>query len=219
MKEKSQAVDALEVPVQSMPEPETSVPKEAQLYFQEQPHDPAKVSEAFREAFADSLELDEVNAQREELDRTRASTAEGWLEKEKALEALDSRRKQLSLRLHIGTPFEEKPNGGFFTAPQSKPELKADLLAKDIADMKLGKPRIHRDLLAPLMEKAAQECDNDAAQMFSLLREWAVEQRPPLLGVTSDGIQWVNAKDETKELSLKNLSDRLRRALDRDSAR
>lgn len=82
--------------------------------------------------------------------------------------------------------------------------------------------RQRRDLLAPLVEKAMQDCDGDAAQAFVLMRNWAVgpTPRPPLVGVTEDGrIQWRDANDKPQELSRDSLRDRLRRAATRANAR
>ncbi|MDH0776466.1 hypothetical protein N5C96_23945 [Delftia tsuruhatensis] len=75
--------------------------------------------------------------------------------------------------------------------------------------------RQRRDLLAPLVEKAMQVCAGDAAQVFVLMRAWAVgpTPRPPLVGVTEDGrIQWRDANDKPQELSRDSLRDRVRRA-------
>lgn len=75
--------------------------------------------------------------------------------------------------------------------------------------------RQRRDLLAPLVEKATRDCGGDAAQVFVLMRAWAVgpTPRPPLVGVTEDGrIQWRDANDKPQELSRDSLRDRVRRA-------
>ena len=74
--------------------------------------------------------------------------------------------------------------------------------------------RVRRsDLLRPLIDKATQEVDDptDASQVFTKMRTWAEQQRPPLKGVTQTGIQWVDSIENVKELSIRNLRDRLRR--------
>ena len=82
--------------------------------------------------------------------------------------------------------------------------------------------RQRRDLLAPLVEKAMRDCGGDAAQVFVLMRAWAVgpTPRPPLVGVTEDGrIQWRDANDKPQELSRDSLRDRVRRARAGSNAR
>ena len=74
--------------------------------------------------------------------------------------------------------------------------------------------RIRRvNALSPVVERAVRECGSDqAAQVFALMQQWARQKNPPapLRGVTETGIQWINAKDEPKELSLAALRERLR---------
>lgn len=69
------------------------------------------------------------------------------------------------------------------------------------------------DLLKPIIEKAVEECGQDHTLVFGLLRQWANQQPPrqPLRGVTEKGIQWVNAQDEAKELTINALKQRLER--------
>jgi hypothetical protein len=67
------------------------------------------------------------------------------------------------------------------------------------------------DLLAPVIADAVAQVGDDTARVFALLREWAKEGRPPLLGVTEDGLQWIDAHDGPCSLSQKMLGDRLRR--------
>lgn len=74
-----------------------------------QPHNPAAFDAAFLEAFADSIELDEVQAKHSQLSRLEPAHAEGWIEKDKRLNELAHREKQLRQRLHQGTPFEGDP--------------------------------------------------------------------------------------------------------------
>ena len=68
--------------------------------------------------------------------------------------------------------------------------------------------------LLPLIERAVRDCDGrtDAHEVFNLLRQWAIEKppRPPLMGVTDRGIQWLSANDEPKELTVDALGKRLK---------
>lgn len=72
-----------------------------------------------------------------------------------------------------------------------------------------------RDALTHLIRAAVREAAaDDPAQVFLVLKSWALNQppRPPLFGVTEDGkVQWKDANESYKELSLAALRDRLRR--------
>lgn len=69
-----------------------------------------------------------------------------------------------------------------------------------------------QDLLAPMLADAVSQLgSDDTARVFAQLREWAKARRPPLLGVTDRGLQWVDSNDEARELTRKALGDRLRR--------
>jgi hypothetical protein len=74
--------------------------------------------------------------------------------------------------------------------------------------------RQRRNPIIPLIEKAVKACDGstDKHEVFNVLRQWATEKppRPPLIGVTEKGIQWLSANDEPKELSLDALAGRLK---------
>lgn len=74
--------------------------------------------------------------------------------------------------------------------------------------------RQRSDLLTPLIEKAVKACDGstDKHEVFNVLRQWATEKppRPPLMGVTDRGIQWLSTNDEAKELTLDALAKRLK---------
>lgn len=74
-----------------------------------QPHNPAAFDAAFLEAFADSIELDGVQAKHSQLSRLKPARAEGWIEKDKRLNELAHREKQLRQRLHQGTKFASPP--------------------------------------------------------------------------------------------------------------
>lgn len=72
-----------------------------------------------------------------------------------------------------------------------------------------------RDLLTNLISKAQESVVDkwDANQIFVLLQKWAREkpQSAPLIGITEEGVQWLNSEDQPCVLSIKNLRDRLRR--------
>lgn len=69
------------------------------------------------------------------------------------------------------------------------------------------------NLLQILIDEAVKADGIDHMRVFSRLREWASEKPPrqPLLGVTEEGIQWVDSNDKGKTLSLDALSKRLKR--------
>ncbi len=74
--------------------------------------------------------------------------------------------------------------------------------------------RQRRNPIIPLIEKAVKACDGstDKHEVFNVLRQWATEKppRPPLMGVTDRGIQWLSTNDEAKELTLDALAKRLK---------
>lgn len=108
-----------------------------------------------------------------------------------------------------GPPIEIGPQ------PLAEPALETEL-AQQNAQATTVKRRTRRDLLAPLVEKAQRECHStpcDTPVVFALLRQWASSPAPhaPLVGVTVDGnIQWRDANDSPKELTLRALRERLR---------
>jgi hypothetical protein len=69
------------------------------------------------------------------------------------------------------------------------------------------------DLLTPLIYDAMTEVGDYPARVFTLLQAWAREAPPrrPLRGVTETGVQWIGADDGARELTLKQLRDRMRR--------
>lgn len=70
-----------------------------------------------------------------------------------------------------------------------------------------------RDLLWPLISTAQAGCSDpfDTPSMWAKLREKAVTKTAPFIGVTDEGLQWIDHADEPQYLSMKNLRDRLRR--------
>lgn len=85
------------------------------------------------------------------------------------------------------------------TAPHARPNVKLQ----------------RRDPLTGLISRAQGSSSDrwDTSQVFATLQVWALEKPPrqPLCGVTDGGIQWRTSDDQVRELSLKNLGDRLRR--------
>lgn len=76
-----------------------------------------------------------------------------------------------------------------------------------------AQPRARRDLLTPAIEAAQKVCQNtfDAPAVWAAMAEMAMAQKHRLLGVSEDGIKWIDANDEPQFFKLKDLRDRLRR--------
>ena len=74
--------------------------------------------------------------------------------------------------------------------------------------------KARRNLLTPVIEAAQKNCVNplDPPEVWASLVLMAGTGKLPLLGVSDDGIKWQDANDEPQFLTLKNLSDRLRRS-------
>lgn len=70
-----------------------------------------------------------------------------------------------------------------------------------------------RDILTPAIEAAQRECADpfDAPAVWAALVHKANASKPPLLGVSDEGIKWLDANDVLNFFTLKNLRDRLRR--------
>ena len=73
--------------------------------------------------------------------------------------------------------------------------------------------RARHDLLTPIITAAQNECNDgfSTAEVWAVLVSMGDQGRPPLIGVTEDGIKWRNGADEVKFLTMKNLRDRLSR--------
>ncbi len=99
-------------------------------------------------------------------------------------------------------------------APSESKQLLALVAPAVDEPVKAPQPKRRRDLLTPLIEAAQRACQgsNDVPTIFATLQSWAKEKqpRPPLVGVTENGIQWIDSNDRAHELSVKNLRDRLR---------
>ncbi len=69
------------------------------------------------------------------------------------------------------------------------------------------------NLLTPLINAAQILCIDpyDTPSVWAKLREMAVAKKTPFIGVTDEGLQWIDEQDQTKYMSLKNLRDRLSR--------
>lgn len=74
-------------------------------------------------------------------------------------------------------------------------------------------PKARRDLLTPAIEAAQRACEDifDTPAIWGVMSEMARAQKYRLLGVSEDGIKWLDANDETQFFKLKDLRDRLRR--------
>lgn len=77
-------------------------------------------------------------------------------------------------------------------------------------------PLVHRvraDLLTETIEQARRQATNpsDANQVFTILRDIAIAKRSPFFGCTEEGLQWIDAQDKPKILSLDALRKRLAR--------
>jgi hypothetical protein len=71
-----------------------------------------------------------------------------------------------------------------------------------------------RDLLTPAIEAAQKACGNpfDAPAVWDEMVKLARQQKHSLLGVSDEGIKWVDSNDETRFFKLGNLRDRLMRS-------
>lgn len=96
-------------------------------------------------------------------------------------------------------------------APESARDEPQDVPATDGRSDELRTAK-RRDLLAPLIEAAQRECDGsfDAVVVWPVLVGYAKALRRPLIGVCDEGIKWMDASDEARYFTLKNLRDRLR---------
>lgn len=91
--------------------------------------------------------------------------------------------------------------------------LRADEAEQSVVSTRyLGAQR--RDILTPIIETAASQCRNgrDVAELWVKLQSLARARTAPLIGVTENGIQYLDANDTPKEFTLKALRGRLRRA-------
>lgn len=104
--------------------------------------------------------------------------------------------------------------------PKKRVETRLAALKKRASMLKLGKTaqvshRTRSDLLTPLIQAAQQQCSDplSASEVFSVLRSWAESKPPrrPLRGVSEIGLKWDDPNDDVRELTLKNLRDRLKR--------
>lgn len=73
--------------------------------------------------------------------------------------------------------------------------------------------KARRDLLTPAIEAAQRACEDifDTPAIWGVMSEMARAQKYRLLGVSEDGIKWLDANDEIQFFKLKDLRDRLRR--------
>lgn len=73
---------------------------------------------------------------------------------------------------------------------------------------------VRRDLLTPVIEFAQSQCRNssDASEVWAKLAKLAKEKHSPLIGSDESGIQYLDASEQLKNLNVRALRMRLRRA-------
>lgn len=73
--------------------------------------------------------------------------------------------------------------------------------------------RSRSDLLSNAIKNAQQVAKNpdDASEVFNILRGYAGSKGHPIIGVSEEGLKWLDANDAVRYLSLKNLRDRFTR--------
>lgn len=170
---------------------------------------------------ADAATLRSIAAHGEALNVQEAYTANvgqaytGWQEAEKVLVWRSSNERIAPpINLRLDDLFAIGEHVKVLVARQSAPaETLEQRQAAPISQGVSAKVGTRRDLLAPLVERAACECDNDLAQAFALMQQWAREKLPrsPLVGVTEGGIKWMDSGDKVQELSRDNLRKRIGR--------
>ena len=73
---------------------------------------------------------------------------------------------------------------------------------------------VRRDVMGVLIARAQAEAGNpsDPTEVFGILQGWARERPPrsPLIGLTDVGLQWLDERDEPRELSRRDLGRRIR---------
>lgn len=97
-------------------------------------------------------------------------------------------------------------------SPSAKPQAVAH--APVVTDSASNAPgRARRDLLVPVIEAAQKECKDpfDTSAVWAPLSQMAQAGKRPLVGLSDEGIKWVDANDEIQFLKRKNLGERLRR--------
>ena len=97
---------------------------------------------------------------------------------------------------------------------QPQKDADAALQAAPTANTVNAPVKARRNLLTPVIEAAQKNCVNplDPPDVWASLVLMAGTGKLPLLGVSDEGIKWQDANDEPQFLTLKNLSDRLRRS-------
>lgn len=85
--------------------------------------------------------------------------------------------------------------------------------AQPPAPVPVDDQRQRSDLMVAPIRLALNSAKNpsDASEVFAILRAMAESKHPPMLGISDEGIKWLDAKDETKFLNLTSLRKRLSR--------
>lgn len=97
----------------------------------------------------------------------------------------------------------------------ARPASAPSITAAQVADSAGNAPnKARRNLLSPVIEAAQREAENslDAPAVWASLTQMAMAGKRPLLGITEEGIKWLDANDESQFFTLKNLRDRLHRS-------
>lgn len=107
-------------------------------------------------------------------------------------------------------------------APPAAPATDTAAPAPVVASAYSTPEKERRDVLTPAIETAQKECQDpfDAPAVWVVLVRMAgAGGVAPLLGVSDDGIKWLNSNDEPRFLTLKNLRERLKRKKKRAKTR
>lgn len=104
--------------------------------------------------------------------------------------------------------------------------IPANLKAETVIDKpaqteRIALPAIGNGLLDQVIRAAQMECSDPflSAEVFLRLRAMAEVRTRPFIGVTSEGLQWMDGNDSPQYLSKRNLSERLKRQKVRALAR
>ncbi|ARV17766.1 hypothetical protein AEP_00807 [Curvibacter sp. AEP1-3] len=92
------------------------------------------------------------------------------------------------------------------------PAIQAAVCTPDAASTRSVKPT-KRDLLTPTIEAAQRSVTApfDAAAVWMVLTNKAEKSVRPFIGLSEDGLKWLDQNDKAQFLSFKNLRDRISR--------
>lgn len=163
----------------------------------------------YLKAWETHCQIDECRAEIAELKSLKPTTITERMLAKQELDALESRLSSLlnpDAKPVLATPTAIEPQTQFAPSHQAA----APFVAKSAGS---AQSRTRRDLLTPAIEAAQKECENqfDAPAVWVALVQMAQTQKHRLLGVSEDGIKWLDTNDEPQFLKIKDLRDRLRR--------